>query len=336
MFSQSADEPAADQSPAPIGMRELPPQPARPVMPVYSVPVPGPSRDHSAPGPDDSVVARDDHVEGTFTSRGTVVVMGSVKGRIEAVRVRIEDGATVEADVIVDEAIIAGMFSGNLTCRERLEAHASGRINGHVETFKLMLHEGASVEGEMHMLSDAPRDASMTVRGTAPLRGEARPEGRSQAPDLATGAPAMGAPATGAQATGAPGPATGAPGPAMGAPATGASATGAPAAKPAPIVTPSSVAKTSSSTAATPRTSVTPTTTPAAAPAATPAPASAPSAEATAARQRSAIAETLRLETMRVAPRATTSARRPSNPVSTGSPLGNGSRGRGGTTPTGF
>src|SRR3990172_5910662 len=165
MFSQSADEPAADQSPAPIGMRELPPQPARPVMPVYSVPVPGPSRDHSAPGPDDSVVARDDHVEGTFTSRGTVVVMGSVKGRIEAVRVRIEDGATVEADVIVDEAIIAGMFSGNLTCRERLEAHASGRINGHVETFKLMLHEGASVEGEMHMLSDAPRDASMTVRG---------------------------------------------------------------------------------------------------------------------------------------------------------------------------
>ena len=320
MFSQSADEPAADQSPAPIGMHELPPQPARPVMPVYSVPVPAPSRDHSAPGPDDSVVARDDHVEGTFTSRGTVVVMGSVKGRIEAVRVRIEDGATVEADVIVDEAIIAGMFSGNLTCRERLEAHASGRINGHVETFKLMLHEGASVEGEMHMLSDAPRDASMTVRGTAPLRGEARPEGRSQAPDLATGAPAMGAPATGA------------PGPAMGAPATGASATGAPAAKPAPIVTPSSVAKTSSSTAATPHTSVTPTTTPAAAPA----PASAPGAEGTAARQRSAIAETLRLETMRVAPRATTSARRPSNPVSTGSPLGNGSRGRGGTTPTGF
>ena len=327
MFSQSADEPAADQSPAPIGMRELPPQPARPVMPVYSVPVPGPSRDHSAPGPDDSVVARDDHVEGTFTSRGTVVVMGSVKGRIEAVRVRIEDGATVEADVIVDEAIIAGMFSGNLTCRERLEAHASGRINGHVETFKLMLHEGASVEGEMHMLSDAPRDASMTVRGTAPLRGEARPEGRSQAPDLATGAPATGAPgpAMGAPATGAP--ATCAPGPAMGAPATGV-----PAAKPAPIVTPSSAAKTSSSTAATPRTSVTPTTTPAAAPA----PASAPGAEGTAARQRSAIAETLRLETMRVAPRATTSARRPSNPVSTGSPLGNGSRGRGGTTPTGF
>ena len=40
MFSQSADQPAADQTPAPVGMRELPPQPAKPVMPAYTMPVP--------------------------------------------------------------------------------------------------------------------------------------------------------------------------------------------------------------------------------------------------------------------------------------------------------
>jgi cytoskeletal protein CcmA (bactofilin family) len=182
MFSQSADKPAADQPDAPAGMRELPPQPAKPVMPGYAPvaptmsvapePVPEPVVADEAPGPDDSVVAVDDHLEGTFTSRGTVVVKGSVKGRIEAVQIRIEDGATVDADVIVDEAIIAGQFTGNLTCRERLEARASGRISGRVETFKLMLHEGASVEGEMHMLTEAPKDASETIRGTASLRGE--------------------------------------------------------------------------------------------------------------------------------------------------------------------
>ena len=182
MFSQSADKPAADQPDAPAGMRELPPQPAKPVMPGYApvaptMPVtPEPATAlpvaDEAPGPDDSVVAVDDHLEGTFTSRGTVVVKGSVKGRIEAVQIRIEDGATVDADVIVDEAIIAGQFTGNLTCRERLEARASGRISGRVETFKLMLHEGASVEGEMHMLTGAPKDASETIRGTASLRGE--------------------------------------------------------------------------------------------------------------------------------------------------------------------
>ena len=119
MFSQSADQPAADQSPAPIGMRELPPQPAKPVMPAYTMPVPAaasvpaPVGADAGRGPDDSVIARDDHFEGTFTSRGTVVVIGSVKGRIEAVRVRIEDGARVDADVLVDEAIVAGEFTGN-------------------------------------------------------------------------------------------------------------------------------------------------------------------------------------------------------------------------------
>lgn len=183
MFSQSANKPAADQSEAPAGMRELPPQPAKPVMPGYAPTSPAapslepdPQVADDAPGPDDSVIAVDDHLEGTFTSRGTVVVRGSVKGRIEAVQIRIEDGATVDADVIVDEAIVAGEFTGNLTCRERLEARASGRISGRVETFRLMLHEGASVEGEMHMLTEAPKDAADTIRGTASLRGEADTE----------------------------------------------------------------------------------------------------------------------------------------------------------------
>ena len=198
MFSQSADKPAADQPDAPAGMRELPPQPAKPVMPGYAPAVPGPPAapapapepvvSDDAPGPDDSVIAVDDHLEGTFTSRGTVVVKGSVKGRIEAVQIRIEDGATVDADVIVDEAIIAGEFTGNLTCRERLEARSSGRISGRVETFKLMLHEGASVEGEMHMLTEAPKDASETIRGTASLRGET--EGDAPRKPAAPAAPA--------------------------------------------------------------------------------------------------------------------------------------------------
>ena len=187
MFSQSADKPAADLPDAPAGMRELPPQPAKPVMPGYvptspaspaisTLAEPEPAIDDDAPGPDDSVIAVDDHLEGTFTSRGTVVVKGSVKGRIEAIQIRVEDGAKVDADVIVDEAIIAGESTGNLTCRERLEARSSGRISGRVETFKLMLHEGASVEGEMHMLSEAPKDAAGTIRGSAPLRGERDPD----------------------------------------------------------------------------------------------------------------------------------------------------------------
>ena len=219
MFSQSADKPAADESNAPIGMRELPPQPPKPVMPAYGLAAPEssaatptqPGPRAPGPSPDDSVIAKDDHLEGTFTSRGTVVVMGSIKGRIEAVRVRIEDGAKVDADVIVDEAIIAGEFTGNLTCRERLEAQASGRISGRVETYKLMLHEGASVEGEMHMLTEAPKDASETIRGSAPLRGgdPARPDPAPEPKPATPAAPAAATPSVSPSSSARPTPAIG-------------------------------------------------------------------------------------------------------------------------------
>jgi cytoskeletal protein CcmA (bactofilin family) len=146
-----------------------------------------------------SVIAREDSLEGTFTSRGTLRVMGRVKGRIEAVRLHVDDGARVEADVVVDEAIIAGELVGNLTCRQRLEAHPSGRLSGHIETYRVMLHEGARVEGEVHMLAetevaaepergraDTERGRAETVRGSAPIRGSAEPSPEA-APQAAPG-----------------------------------------------------------------------------------------------------------------------------------------------------
>ena len=307
MFSQSADEPAVDQSPAPIGMRELPPQPAKPVMPAYTstTPQPAPPVTQPGPGPDDSVIAKDDHLEGTFTSRGTVVVMGSVKGRIEAVQVRIEDGAHVDADVIVDEAIIAGEFTGNLTCRERLEARASGRINGRVETFKLMLHEGASVEGEMHMLTGSPRDASETIRGSAPLRGGARSESTGEA---GTSAPTESTQAVAPVSSTSPTPRTAA--------SSGAGTTPSSGSSPTPRSTPSSGDKPG-----------------AAAPTGSPAPTASPAVSVEASSVRSSLAETLRAETlsMRVAPRASTTSR---GYGSAARSTASGSRN--GTTTTGF
>jgi cytoskeletal protein CcmA (bactofilin family) len=188
MFDQPADASAHGQ-PAPAGMRELTPRPpARPGTPTLPTPplpnvypgydpsplvaaTPVPEPDPDRPGPDDSVVARDDHLEGTFTSRGTIHVMGSVKGRVEALRLHVAEGARVEADVVVDEAVIAGEFIGNLTCRQRLEARPSGRLSGVIETYRVMLHEGASFEGEVRMLPEPGRAGVETIRGSAHVRG---------------------------------------------------------------------------------------------------------------------------------------------------------------------
>lgn len=214
MFDQRAGAP--DQPPAPVGMRELTPQPPARQMASPEAVAPmahmgpvsvGPAAYVPVVSPDleASVVARDDSVEGTFTSRGTVRVMGTVKGRIEAVRLHIDDGARVEADVVVDEAVIAGEFVGNLTCRQRLEAHPSGRLSGHIETYRVMLHEGARVEGEVHMLpepetaSEPERGRAETVRGSAPIRGSAEP-GSDVQPDAGPRAPSVSAGAPGKDA----------------------------------------------------------------------------------------------------------------------------------------
>ena len=192
MFDQSADASAHGQSPAPAGMRELTPQPpARPGAPTIPAPslpnlypgydtsplvaaAPVPEPDPDRPGPDDLVVARDDHLEGTFTSRGTIHVMGSVKGRIEALRLHVDAGAKVEADAVVDEAVIAGEFIGNLTCRQRLEARPSGRLSGVIETYRVMLHEGASFEGEVRMLPEPVAPGSRRSEAPA-MSGAAAP-----------------------------------------------------------------------------------------------------------------------------------------------------------------
>jgi cytoskeletal protein CcmA (bactofilin family) len=301
-----------------MGMRELPPQPAKPVMPTYTMPSVALPVSEGGPGPDDSVVARDDHFEGTFTSRGTVVVMGSLQGRVEAVRVRIEDGARVDADVVVDEAIIAGAFTGNLTCRQRLEAHASGRINGRIETYRLMLHEGASVEGEMHMLTEAPKDASETIRGTAPVRGEGESGGAKVKP-APVEPPSVASPAVAS--------------PAVASPAAASPAAASPAAAPSPAATRLAPSVKPSSGAAAPS-AASPASSPAKAgvPAAAPSPGAVTAAEVTAAMRRGSVAETLRTETLRIAPRVGTSSSRPRTPAPSSSGGGRTRNGSGSTT----
>jgi cytoskeletal protein CcmA (bactofilin family) len=101
---------------------------------------------------DQTIVAREDRVEGTIRATKTIRILGTVKGKLEAPNIIIEEGAQVTADISADDVVVAGEYSGNLVCRQRLEVRPSGRLSGRLETLKLMLHEGAQVDGEMHMI----------------------------------------------------------------------------------------------------------------------------------------------------------------------------------------
>lgn len=123
----------------------------------------------SGAGTDQTVIAREDRVEGTVRAHMTIRVLGTVKGKLEAPTVIIDEGAKVNADITADDVVVGGEYSGNLICRQRLEVRPSGRVTGRVETLKMMLHEGATVDGEIHMIKppvdEGVARVSTSVRG---------------------------------------------------------------------------------------------------------------------------------------------------------------------------
>jgi cytoskeletal protein CcmA (bactofilin family) len=118
-----------------------------------------------------TVIAREDRIDGTVRGHRAVRVLGQVKGKIEAPTVTIEEGAKVTGDVTAEEVIVAGEYSGKLTSSKRLEVRPSGRLNGRIETLKMLLHEGGVIDGELHMIKAAD-EATPTQRSVASVRAE--------------------------------------------------------------------------------------------------------------------------------------------------------------------
>jgi cytoskeletal protein CcmA (bactofilin family) len=110
-------------------------------------------------------VAREDTFEGQLRTTRGVRVLGTVRGGIESSQyVHIEENAHVEADITAEEVVIAGEYSGKLTCRQRVEIRATGRVTGQIDTQKLLLHEGGYFDGEMRMQKPAGGAAAPAAR----------------------------------------------------------------------------------------------------------------------------------------------------------------------------
>jgi cytoskeletal protein CcmA (bactofilin family) len=134
MFNRSPDRAPSDD-------------PRRPSStPIGGIPAP-----QSAPSTDLTLIAREDRVEGTIRVHKLIRIAGWFKGRLEAPSVMIEQGGSVNAEIIADDVVVAGEYTGNLLCRKRLEVQATGKVSGRLETLKLVLQEGAAMDGEIHM-----------------------------------------------------------------------------------------------------------------------------------------------------------------------------------------
>ena len=96
------------------------------------------------------IVGREITLAGEILDCERLVVEGTVRAKLSAARLlEIAKGGQFHGSVNVDNAEIAGTFEGELTVRNRLHIHASGRIFGKTRYGQLEVERGGRVNGDV-------------------------------------------------------------------------------------------------------------------------------------------------------------------------------------------
>lgn len=91
-------------------------------------------------------------VDGEISGDETVVVQGTVKGRIAvSENVFVETSARLEADVEADTVEIGGEVTGNITAGSRVEIKADAKMVGDVKSPRILIADGALYKGNIDM-----------------------------------------------------------------------------------------------------------------------------------------------------------------------------------------
>lgn len=100
----------------------------------------------------ETIIGQGVKVEGNFVGEGNVVVKGQVKGSITTKNdLKVEEGALVEADASVRNAVIAGEIKGNIKAEEKVKLINSAKVLGNIECQILSVEEGVVFNGQCLM-----------------------------------------------------------------------------------------------------------------------------------------------------------------------------------------
>ncbi len=100
----------------------------------------------------ETVVGPSMHVEGDFSSEGSIIVKGTVTGSLRTSKhLLVEQGARVMANVMAGSVKVAGEVKGNIKISGRLELTSTARVLGDVQANSFMVEEGALICGKITM-----------------------------------------------------------------------------------------------------------------------------------------------------------------------------------------
>jgi len=85
----------------------------------------------------------------------TLVVEGRVEAVMDSRVIRITEHGAFCGKVGIDVAEIFGEFDGDLTARQQLIIHSTGRVHGKIRYGKLLVEEGGTLSGDIESLASA-------------------------------------------------------------------------------------------------------------------------------------------------------------------------------------
>ena len=98
-----------------------------------------------------------------ITDCDTLVVEGRVEATICSRMIQISDRGTFVGNAELDVAEIRGEFDGDLTVRQKLVVHATGRVSGKVRYAKLVIEEGGQLTGDVQLSVTGAKGLTVAV-----------------------------------------------------------------------------------------------------------------------------------------------------------------------------
>ncbi|SIQ68706.1 polymer-forming cytoskeletal protein [Pseudacidovorax sp. RU35E] len=93
-----------------------------------------------------------------ITDCDTLVVEGTVEATMDSRVIQIAEQGAFKGSAEIDIAEIRGSFDGNLTVRQKLVIHATGKVSGKIRYGKIVIEEGGQLSGEISVGTSASSD----------------------------------------------------------------------------------------------------------------------------------------------------------------------------------
>lgn len=109
-----------------------------------------------------------------ITDCDTLLVEGRVEASMDSRVIQIAEGGVFAGTVAVDRAEIRGRFEGEMTVRDRLVVHATGRVSGKVRYGRLAVEEGGELIGDLEALPRRDAAAAVVIPSSKPAVEDAK------------------------------------------------------------------------------------------------------------------------------------------------------------------